>query len=264
MYTRAREPSFSVIMGKRFKKWFKTCSPSSADSSEMPSRISADGVQAACVTVEVMRCHRIAFGIGLSLYTRRLHFCLGDRCLCGSRASESGSFSRMLEVNGYGIAVDSVLLLLFAGKLPLPGVCLSLRDFRCSRRRVGAIAIDRRPLRGGHWRCAGRLRSWESLRLLKLLHRGSYFLLLLPLLRVMLCLQLLLRLETRYLLGVRRGGAHRDRAGWRGLFVSAQQARNVGKADETGDDDQRNNRRHTLFERRLRFRLLWNGRASER
>ena len=34
-YTRAREPSLRVITGRRFRKWFNTCSPSAADCSEI-------------------------------------------------------------------------------------------------------------------------------------------------------------------------------------------------------------------------------------
>jgi hypothetical protein len=91
-----------------------------------------------------------------------------------------------------------------------------------------------------------------------LLHRRKQLLLTLFFLGVMLRLQLLLCLEARYLLRTRRNRAHRQRACWCRLLVAAQKAGYVGDAEYGENRYQRNDHRHTLLERRLRIRLLWN------
>ena len=61
MYTRAREPSLSVITGSRSRKWFSTCSPSVADCSEVPSRISR-GRKDAAVVADLRESAQSAYG----------------------------------------------------------------------------------------------------------------------------------------------------------------------------------------------------------
>ena len=218
-----------------------------------------DAIEAALIGVEVVGSHRI--GLLPSAFACSADAALRDAALPAASAAASASeaaaavgvetaVARMLKVNRHGVAVDGVLLLLLLGKLasawPRPAPARHSRYAaarwdcrRRSRARCAAVIGGAPAASGPGTPCA----------CLKLLHRCGQLLLALPLLGIPLRLQLLLRLEARYLLGIGRCRAHGQRAGRRSLLVAAQQAGKVGDADERDDDDQRDDDRHTLPQR---------------
>ena len=85
----------------------------------------------------------------------------------------------------------------------LLGFRLGLRDVGGLLRRVWAVAVNGRTLRGGHlWRTVCLWTRYRLL-LLKLLHLGRKLLLALPVVRILPGLYLLHRFEARHLLRIR-------------------------------------------------------------
>src|SRR5579883_1822487 len=158
-----------------------------------------DAMETAIVAIEVILAHRILLGIGFRRCTDRLGRsraagCGSSRLLRGGLCS-CWRWSGTFKINRNGIAVDSVLLLLLLRKLPLLGLGLGLRHIGGMLRSIGAAAVDRIALRGGHRRSASGLRAGSAFGLLELLERSGKLLLVLTCLGVPLRLQLLLRLE---------------------------------------------------------------------
>jgi len=167
----------------------------------------------------------------------------------------------LLEVDGYGVAVDRVLVLLLLRQLALLRFRPLLGGIGRDDGSIGTPAVDCGPLRGCHRRCVGAPRPRNSLRRFKLLHGGGYFLLVLALLGIPSCLQLLLGLEAIDLLRIRCRRPSRGKAGRRHRPpVPAQQAGKVGDANQGHDDNQSDDDRHGPAYWCLCDRLLRNSR----
>jgi hypothetical protein len=118
--------------------------------------------------------------------------CASSRPLSGFRRRRWNSSARMLEVDGDGVAVNGVLLLLLLRQLLLFGLGLSLSEIGGMLGSVGTVAVNGVALGRCHRGRACGLGAGHTLFCLQLLHRGSHLLLVLTLVGVALRLQLLL------------------------------------------------------------------------
>ena len=149
-----------------------------------------------------------------------------------------GRSARVREVDGYGIAVERVLMLLLARQDALLVLGLGLRRVRGLPGSVGTVAVDRRALGGGHGRGGIGLRAGRLFALKLLLAASGKLLLAHTVLLIAAGLKSLLLLKARHLLRVGNGGPSRQGALGGVLLVPADQAGQVGETDERDDADQ--------------------------
>ena len=164
----------------------------------------------------------------------------------------------MAEIDSDRVAIQSVLMQLFAFQSLLLGFGLGLRDIRGLLRSIRTVSIDGLALGGGHPGRSIRLGTRHRLLLLKLLHLGSEGVLALLVFRIPSRLHLLLGLKTSNLLRIRSRGSHWQCARRRGFLLAADEARHIGNTNQGDNSNQRDHDRRALLDRSNSFALRRN------